>query len=123
MSHYAKIVNKIVTEVIVAEAEFFDTFVDSSPGNWIQTSYNTRGGVHYDSSTGLPSADQSKSLRKNFASIGFTYNKELDAFIAPKPYTSWILDEDTCLWNAPIERPEGSYVWNDTIVNWEEISE
>ena len=121
MAHYAKVVNNIVTQVIVAEAEFFETFVDTSPGEWIQTSYNTYGGVHYISETKEPSADQSKALRKNYAGIGFTYNTQLDAFIPPKPFASWLLDEETCQWNAPIAKPEGLYVWNESIVNWEEF--
>ena len=88
MSHFAKVLNGIVTQVIVAETEFFDTFVDTTPGEWIQTSYNTRGGQHPD---GRP-------LRKNFAGIGFTYDVERDAFIPPKPEGDYALDEETCLW-------------------------
>lgn len=88
MSHFAKVVNGIVTQVIVAEPEFFDTFVDSTPGEWIQTSYNTYGGQH----------PEGRPLRKNYAGIGFTYDKERDAFIPPKPEGDWTLDEETCLW-------------------------
>ena len=119
MSHYAKVQNGLVTQVIVAEAEFFDTFIDSSPGEWIQTSYNTRGGVHYNAATGEPSADQSKALRKNYAGIGFTYSRQLDAFIPPKPFSSWVLDEETCLWNAPVAMPTDGkfYVWNENELN------
>jgi hypothetical protein len=112
MAHYAKVLNGLVTQVIVAEAEFFDTFIDSSPGEWIQTSYNTHAGVH--ALGGTP-------LRKNYAGVGFTYDKTLDAFIPAKPFASWILDEETCLWNAPIARPEGFYTWNENILNWEEV--
>ena len=116
MAHYAKVVNGKVTEVIVAEAEFFDTFIDSSPGEWIQTSYNMKGGVHLLG--GIP-------LRKNYAGIGFTYNAQLDAFIPPKPFASWALDEETCLWNAPIAKPtdDKRYRWNEDILNWEELPE
>ena len=116
MAHYAKVVNNLVTQVIVAEAEFFETFVDSSPGNWIQTSYNTHGGVH--SLGGTP-------LRKNYAGVGYTYNKELDAFIPPKPFASWVLDEETCLWNAPVARPTDnkSYSWNEETLSWIERTE
>ena len=88
MSHFAKVINGIVTQVIVAEPEFFDTFVDSSPGQWVQTSYNTHGGQH----------PEGKPLRKNYAGIGFTYDKERDAFIPPKPEGDYALDEETCLW-------------------------
>ena len=127
MAHYAKVNDKLVIQVIVAEADFFDTFVDSSPGEWIQTSYNTHGGVHYDPTTGEPSTDQSKALRKNYASIGYTYDKTLDAFISPKPYASWTLNETTCLWNPPTpypsdvgteESPKG-YAWNESTLSWD----
>jgi hypothetical protein len=91
MSHFAKVVDGIVTQVIVAEPEFFDTFVDSSPGEWVQTSYNTYAGQH----------PEGKPLRKNYAGIGFTYDKERDAFIPPKPEDDWVLNEETCLWEEP----------------------
>jgi hypothetical protein len=120
MAHYAKVQNGLVTKVIVAEAEFFDTFIDSSPGEWIQTSYNTYGGVHYNPETKEPSVDQSKALRKNYAAIGYTYDSIRDAFILPKPYASWVLDEETCLWNAPIPKPEGDYRWNENTLSWVE---
>lgn len=122
MAHYAKVVDGLVTNVIVAEPEFFETFIDDSPGEWVQTSYNTRGGVHYDPETGEPSADQTKALRKNYAGIGGTYDESLDAFIAPKPHESWVLDEDTCLWEPPVEKPEGSYIWDEETQSWEETS-
>ena len=114
MAHYAKIQDNIVTQVIVAEQDFFDTFVDTSPGEWIQTSYNTHGGVH--TLDGTP-------LRKNYAGIGFSYDRTLDAFIPPKPFNSWILDEESCLWNAPIEYPtdDKMYRWNEETVNWIEV--
>jgi hypothetical protein len=116
MAHYAKVVNGLVTQVIVAEPEFFETFVDDSPGEWIQTSYNTKGGVH--TLGGTP-------LRKNYAGIGYTYNTELDAFIPPKPHSSWTLDEETGLWNAPVAKPtdDKRYEWNEDILNWEELPE
>jgi hypothetical protein len=125
MSHFAKVSNGIVEQVIVAEPEFFDTFVDSSPGQWIQTSYNTRGGKHYDPETGELSADQTKALRKNYAGIGFTYDAARDAFIPPKPFNSWLLDEDTCLWNAPVAYPDdgGRYVWNEETTSWDAVPE
>jgi hypothetical protein len=105
MSHYAKIENNIVTQVIVAEQDFIDT----QDGQWLQTSYNTRGGVHYTTITTLSGdkkiskrvPDNGDALRKNFAGIGFTYNERLDAFIPPQPKPTWVLDEDTCLWKAP----------------------
>ena len=123
MSHYAKVVDGIVSQVIVAEAEFFESFVDSSPGEWIQTSYNTRGGVHIDPETGEPSADQSKALRKNYAGIGFTYDRERDAFIPPKPFASWTLNEASCLWESPVPYPTDGklYQWDEATTSWVEV--
>jgi hypothetical protein len=120
MSHFAKVNNGIVEQVIVAEPEFFDTFVDSSPGQWIQTSYNTRGGVHYNPDTGEPSVDQTKALRKNYAGVGYTYDVERDAFIPPQPYASWVLNEETCLWDSPIPYPTdgNTYKWDESTLNW-----
>lgn len=124
MAHFAKInPHGTVTHVIVAEQEFIDTFIDDSPGKWVQTSYNTRGGVHYDPNTGAPSADQSKALRKNFASIGGTYSDALDGFIPVKLFASWILNEETCLWEPPVSMPtttpeNGFWVWNETGQEW-----
>jgi hypothetical protein len=116
MGHYAKVVNGSVTQVIVAEPDFFATFVDSSPGEWIQTSYNTIGGMHVLGGT---------PLRKNYAGIGYTYDRERDAFIPPRPFASWQLNEDSCLWEAPVAMPIDNklYVWNEETLNWEEIAE
>ena len=125
MGHYAKVQNGIVSQVIVAEAEFFDTFVDSSPGQWIQTSYNTRGGIHYQPNSNTPSDDQTKALRKNYAGIGYTYDAARDAFIPPQPFASWTLNETTCLWEAPIAYPDDGnmYTWDETTTNWVLIEE
>ena len=122
MSHFAKVVDGTVTQVIVAEQEFFETFVDTSPGEWIQTSYNTRGGVHYGQD-GQP--DDGVALRKNYAGIGFTYDRTRDAFIPPKPYASWLLNEDSCLWNAPVEYPTDGkhYQWDEATTAWVEVTE
>jgi len=121
MAHYAKVLDNLVTQVIVAEEEFFDNFVDSSPGEWLQTSYNTKGGIHY-----LPNsndAGEKTPLRKNYAGIGFSYDKDIDAFIPPKPYASWNLNENTCLWEAPVPMPSssGQYIWNEETQSWEEL--
>lgn len=115
MSHFAKVVDSIVTKVIVAEQDFFDTFIDDSPGEWIQTSYNTYGGQH----------PEGRPLRKNYAGVGFTYDKDKDAFIPPQPFVSWVLNETTCLWEAPVAYPEDGklYIWNETITNWTEVTE
>ena len=125
MAHFAKVNNGVVEQVIVADQEFLNTFVDSSPGQWLQTSYNTRGGVHYNPETGQPSADQSKALRKNYAGIGYSYDAGRDAFIPPKPYNSWVLDEQTCLWAAPTPMPTDGkfYTWNEATTSWVEVTE
>ena len=122
MGHYAKIVDGIVTNVIVAEQDFIDSYDDGIPGQWIQTSYNTRGGIHYQPNSQEPSIDQSKALRKNYAGIGFTYDSTRDAFIPPKPYNSWILNEDTCLWECSIPYPNDgkTYIWNEEQLSWME---
>jgi len=88
-----------------------------------QTSYNTRGGVHY--TDGEPSADQSKALRFNYAGIGFSYDADRDAFIPPKPFDSWVLDETTCLWVAPIDYPAdgGEYTWDEETGDWVEVTD
>jgi len=125
MAHFAKVQDGVVTKVIVAEPEFFDTFVDDSPGKWIQTSYNTRGGVHYDPNTGDPSEDQTKALRKNYAGKGYTYDAAKDAFIPPQPFASWTLNETSCLWEAPVAYPEDGemYRWDEDTTNWVVVEE
>jgi hypothetical protein len=114
MSHFAKVTDGKVTQVIVAEQEFFDTFVDSSPGTWLQTSYNTRGNQH----------PEGRPLRGNYAGIGYTYDSINDVFYAPQPYPSWILNNTTWLWEAPVAMPTDGkkYKWNESITNWEEVT-
>lgn len=116
MAHYAKVNNGIVEQVIVAEPEFFETFVDNSPGQWLQTSYNTRGGVH--TLGGTP-------LRKNYAGVGYSYDSQLDAFIPQKQFASWVLNEETCLWEAPVAKPNdgNEYEWNESTTSWDLVSE
>lgn len=89
-----------------------------------QTSYNTRGGIHYQADNNTPSIDQSKAFRKNYAGIGYYYDSIRDAFIPPKPFPSWILNEDSCLWDSPVPYPNDGkrYTWNEIIVNWQEIN-
>ena len=115
MSHFAKVTDGKVTQVIVAEPEFFETFVDSSAGEWIQTSYNTQGGVHLLGGT---------PLRKNYAGIGYTYDRTRDAFIPPQPFASWVLNEQTCLWDAPTTYPTDGkiYRWDEPTTSWVEIT-
>ena len=117
MAHYAKVRDGIVLQVIVAEADFFKTFVDTEPGRWIQTSYNTRGGVHYEPNSITPSSDQSKALRKNYAGIGFLYDSDKDAFYEPQPYASWKLNNTTCIWEPPIALPNdgNGYYWDESV--------
>lgn len=114
LSHYAKVVDGKVSQVIVAEEDFFTTFVDTSPGEWIKTSYNTHGGVHANGGT---------PLRKNYAGVGYTYDKARDAFIPPQPYASWVLNEDTCLWEAPVAMPTDGkpYEWSEADQAWKEL--
>ena len=114
MAHFAKVNNGIVQQVIVAEPEFFDTFVDTSPGEWIQTSYNTYGNQH--TLGGTP-------LRGNYAGIGFIYDRTNDVFYAPQPYPSWTLNESTWLWEAPTPYPndDKKYSWNESTTSWVEV--
>lgn len=122
MAHFAKIKDGIVTEVIVASQETIDSGLFGDPSSWLKTSYNTRGGVYYVPNSYPPVADpdQSKAFRKNYAGIGFKYDAELDAFIPPQPYPSWILNTTTGLWNAPTPRPNDGkfYVWDEATVSW-----
>jgi len=117
MGHFAKVLDGKVIQVIVAESEFFETFLDSTPGEWIQTSYNTLGGIHRQG--GIP-------LRMNFAGIGFSYDPIRDAFIPPQPYPSWTLNENTCLWEPPYAMPVHSadikpYYWDEPSLSWKEL--
>jgi hypothetical protein len=115
MGHYAKVLNGKVQQVIVAEAEFFETFVDSSPGAWIQTSYNTIGGKHTQGGT---------PLRGNYAGIGYTYDQANDVFYAPQPFASWVLDQSDWTWKAPVSMPvDGKlYEWDENSKSWKDVS-
>jgi len=119
MAHFAKIENGVVAQVVVAEEAFISTGALGDPANWVQTSYNTRGGVHYGQD-GNPSGRE--QLRKNYAGVGFAYDEQRDAFIPPKPFPSWTLSEDTCLWNAPTPMPTegGPFTWNESTLSWDE---
>lgn len=112
MGHFAKVNNGVVEQVIVAEQNYIDTL----NGQWIQTSYNTYGGVHKNGGT---------PLRKNFAGIGYTYDAQRDAFIPPKPFASWILNESTCLWDAPVPMPNDGkpYKWDESTLSWTEVQQ
>jgi hypothetical protein len=122
MGHYAKVVERIVTQVIVADPDFDLITNDKTSGEWLETSYNTRGGIHYLPNSHTPNPDQSKALRKNYAGIGYTYDKDRDAFIPPKPFNSWILNEQTCLWESPVPYPNDNssmHFWNEDLQIWE----
>lgn len=130
MGYFAKVVEKVVDKVIAAEPTFFiprsqggDGYVDSSPGVWLQVSYNTRGGVHYDPVTGLPSADQSKALRGNYPGPGWLHDSEADKFYPPQPFASWTLNRTTWLWDAPSPMPQDDkpYRWDEQSVSWVEL--
>ena len=114
MAHFAKVEDGIVTEVLVIEQDVIDTGLFGDPALWVQTSYNTYGGEH----------PEGRPLRMNYAGIGYTYDAERDAFIPPQPFPSWTLNEDTCLWYAPVARPKDRkfYDWDEAKLAWVEIT-
>ena len=114
MSHFAKIENGVVVQVIVAEEDFIQTGALGDPAGFVQTSYNTHGGQH----------PEDRPLRKNYAGIGYTYDSGRDAFIPPQPYPSWTLNEDTCLWDCPVAMPTegGPFTWNEANQTWDAIA-
>jgi len=121
MSHFAKIQNGVVTEVIVAEQDFINSGLVGPASEWVQTSYNTRGGVHYGED-GQP--DGGTALRGNYAGIGYTYDSAHDVFYAPQPYPSWTLNNTTWLWESPVPYPTDAkmYEWNEEQRNWVEVN-
>lgn len=109
MSHFARVnAQGIVEQVIVAEQDFIDTLPDKT--SWVQTSYNTHAGQH----------PEGRPLRKNYAGIGYTYDPQRDAFIPPQPFPSWVLNEDTCLWDSPVPYPNDGalYRWDELTQSW-----
>lgn len=120
MAHFAKVLSGRVIQVIKAEPEFFETFVDSSPGDWIQTSYNTRGNVHLGPDL---KPDGGTPLRGNYAASGYTYDREHDVFYEPQPYPSWTLNHTTWIWEAPTPMPTdgGVYGWNEQTQVWDQL--
>ena len=113
MSHFEKIEDGVVTQVIVAEQDFIDTI----DGQWVQTSYNTRGGIHFAPNSSDP--DGGIALRKNYAGVDYTYDEGRDAFISPQPFTSWVLNGDTCLWEPPVPKPDdGNPSWDEETQSW-----
>jgi len=119
MSHFAEINNDgIVQNVTVAEQDFIDSGTVGDSANWIQTSYNTRGGIHYAPNSLEP--DSGIALRKNYAGIGYTYDSVRNAFYSPQPYPSWLLDDDTCQWNSPVPMPDDGkmYDWDESTTSW-----
>lgn len=128
MAHFAKLdSNNVVIFVTVGRDEDNgkEAELTARTGDvYKQTSYNTRGGVHYQAD-GTPSADQSKAYRKNYAGLGYTYDAGRDAFIPPKPFNSWVLNETTCLWDAPVPMPTDGkrYTWDEATTSWVEMQE
>ena len=120
MSHFAKVLNGVVTEVIVAEQDFINSGLVGPASEWVQTSYNTRGGVHYGED-GQP--DGGAALRGNYAGIGYTYDSTHDVFYAPQPYPSWTLNNTTWMWEPPVPYPtdDKMYQWNEEDRNWVEV--
>jgi len=121
MSHFAEIKDGIVQRVISVEKEYIDAGRLGDPSNWIQTSYNTRAGVHYAPNSNDP--DGGTGLRKNYAGKGMIYDEVRDAFYYHQPYPSWTLDEATCRWEAPVPEPEGFYIWNEETTSWVAVEE
>lgn len=127
MAHFAKLDNLGVVVFVAFGRDEDDgkelELCARTGDTYRQTSYNTRGGIHYNPATGLPSDDQSKAFRKNYAGIGYRYDIDRDAFIPPKPYPSWILDESSCLWFAPTPMPINGkqYQWDEGLLQWVEI--
>jgi len=115
MSHFAKIDKDIVVQVIVAELKDIQSGIFGKPSDWVQTSYNTWHGQH----------PENKPLRKNFAGIGYTYDKNRDAFIPPKPYPSWKLNEQTCDWEPPSPTPQTEipHIWDEDLKQWVSIND
>jgi|TARA_R110002051_G_C8373436_1_gene443921 hypothetical protein len=122
MSHFAEINSEnIVQRVLVADQDYIDSGAVGDANNWIQTSYDTHGGVHYAPNSHTP--DGGIALRKNYAGIGYTYDATRDAFYEPQPFASWTLDDDTCLWNAPVAYPDDGkmYSWDEDNTEWVEV--
>jgi len=124
MSHFAKVEDGVVVRVYVPEQDWVDAQADSN--KYVQTSYNTRGGKHYDPDTGLE--DDKPPLRKNYAGTGAVYDSVKNAFYAPQPFPSWTLNEDTCWWEAPVAypadaTPEKPYTWDEDTTSWVEVTE
>ena len=122
MAHFAQVdENNVVLRVLVIEQDVIDTGLFGDPRTFIQTSYNTQGGVHYGPD-GNP--DGGVALRKNYAGIGYIYDPVRDAFYAPQPYPSWTLDENTCWWQPPIPMPadDKNYVWDEATTSWVEVT-
>ena len=125
MTYFAKvpsIVNGkgLVEETIRADQAFIDTGLVGDPALWIQTDYNTRGGIYYIPNTNTPDPNQSKALRANYAGIGDTYDLINNVFYAPQPFSSWVIGAPTWLWQAPVPYPStgGPYIWDETTLSW-----
>ena len=127
MAHFAKVnSNNIVTEVLVIDQEEINTGNWGDPTQWVQTSYNTRGGVYYTPGTGTPDPDQSKAFRKNYAGVGMVWDAARNMFYEPQPYPSWTMDEQTGKWVAPVPlnvswQEQPFWKWDESQQNWVDI--
>lgn len=126
MSYFAKVENGIVVDVIRIDQDVLDTGLWGDPASFVQTSYNTHGGIHYEpnSNPPVPSPDQSKALRANYAGIGYTYDLVNDVFYAPQPYPSWTISAPTWIWQPPVPYPNDGklYVWDEATLSWVELT-
>lgn len=122
MAHFAELdENNVVKRVVVVDdmhqdnGQEFLAVTCGLGGTWVKTSYNTLGGVHQHGGT---------PFRKNYAGVGYIYDVERDAFYTPQPYPSWVLNEDSCIWEAPVTRPndDKNYIWNESTLSWDELS-
>lgn len=111
MGHFAKVLSGKVIDVIVAEPEFMASYVDTSPGTWVQTSYNTYGGVHAQGGT---------PVRYNFAAVGMLYDADADAFYEPTPFRGWVLNTNSYVWEPPTPHPDDgdAYIWDNDTESW-----
>lgn len=123
MAHFSQVIDGVVVRVLVIDQEHIDTGLWGDPSTWVQTSYNTRGGIYYTPNTNEPDPDQSKAFRKNFGRVGYTWDADRNAFIPPQPFPSWTLDEFSCTWTAPVPYPDDGkpYAWDEPTRAWVEL--
>lgn len=123
MAHFAKVIDGLVVDVAVIDQQHIDTGLWGDPATWVQTSYNTRGGIYYTPNTTNRDPDQTKAFRKNFAQPGYAWDPGRDAFIPPKPFPSWLLNEASCTWEPSVPYPTDGkgYYWDEPTLSWVEL--